>query len=104
MGEPYAKYLAHAMYLANNLGNGLAKLLRYAPAVTDPDPHAELRAAGDTFKAARAELQAAKDRLDPLVLAALKSGEPNQAQLAQITGYTRENLRLTARKHGIDAR
>ncbi|HEY9418070.1 MAG TPA: hypothetical protein VIQ30_25200 [Pseudonocardia sp.] len=64
------------------------------------DPRAPLRAAGDEFKAIRTSLDAARNHLQPLMVAALKAGVP-QREVVELSGYTRESVRTLARKNGI---
>jgi hypothetical protein len=69
--------------------------------MTDTEPHAALRAAGDEFKALRDQLESARDRLQPLMVDALRNGTP-QTKVVQLSGYTRESVRALARKNGIE--
>ena len=67
----------------------------------DDDGLTALRAAGDEFKALRDQLDSARDRLQPLMVDALRGGVP-QTKVVQLSGYTRESVRSLARKNGIE--
>lgn len=62
---------------------------------------AELRAAGDEFKAARATHATTQEQVVARAVAALKGGL-GVVEVATLSGYTRENIRVIARKNGIE--
>ena len=64
------------------------------------DVRARLRAAGDEFKATRTTLEAARAHLQPLMVEALNAGIP-QHEVIELSGYTRESVRILARNNGI---
>lgn len=66
-----------------------------------PDHRADLRAAGAEFKTLRDSLEDARERLVPLMVAALKAGVP-QHEVIDMSGYSRANVRTIARQHGIE--
>ena len=69
--------------------------------MTPQDPREALRVAGDEFRAVRASLAQAKNHLVPRIVAALQDGV-SQAEVIQLSGYTRESVRRIARKAGIE--
>lgn len=68
--------------------------------MTAQDPREALRLAGDEFRAVRASVVQAKAHLLPRIIDALRDGVP-QAEVVQLSGYTRESVRLIARNAGI---
>lgn len=64
------------------------------------DVRAQLRAAGDEHKAARATLDSIRAALQPLVLEALRGGV-GVVEAAELSGYTRESVRRLARDNDI---
>lgn len=67
------------------------------------ETRAALRAAGSEFKAARAALDEARERLVPLLVKALQDGGIKQRELVELSGYTRESVRTLARRNGVAA-
>lgn len=65
---------------------------------------ARLDEAGRRFKAARTELEEARDELVPVMIEALRRVDIRQTTVIQLSGYTRDRVRVLARENGIDAR
>ncbi len=61
----------------------------------------ELRTAGDEFKATRLTHATAREVVVDRLVTALRNGI-GVVEAAALSGYTRENVRLLARKHDID--
>lgn len=66
------------------------------------DPVEKLRSSGAAFKKARAAAEAARHKVKPDIIAALRAGVP-QKDIVELSGYTRETVRSIARAEGIEA-
>jgi hypothetical protein len=60
----------------------------------------QLSVTGSAFKNARAELDAARAEVQPLIVKALREGMA-QSEIVRLSGYTRETVRRLARTNGI---
>jgi hypothetical protein len=64
---------------------------------------AQLAAAGDRFKTLRAQLDDARNELVPLLLQVMtEHPKVPQTRLVELSGYTRDRVRVIARNNGIE--
>lgn len=90
--------------LVQGIGKGLAQGHTCVMDDTTAERLARLRAAGDTFKAARAAETEAREALIPAMLDALRDPHIQQTEVIELSGYTRDRVRVIARNHGIEPR
>jgi hypothetical protein len=67
----------------------------------DPDLDRRLRQLGTRHRRLRADLETVRLELHDLVIEAARAGVP-QSELVEITGYTRDRIRVICREAGLD--